>query len=145
MIEVTLHFVPPKTTSQQKRLVMVGGKPRFFKNKQGQEAEGDYMSLLAPHVPKSPMVGPTSLKVIVTWPYLKSDLSTKAKANRTDSILHTSKPDLDNWLKQFTDCLVKLRFLETDAQIVCLSAWKTRGYSPGVYFKLQVMQTGEQK
>lgn len=137
MISFRIDFVPPKTTAQQKRLVIRDGRPIFFKGKKGETAENDYMSMLAPHVPAKPLMGPTIMQVQVVWPYLKSDINTKAKAARSDAIPHTGKPDLDNWLKQFTDVLCKLRFIENDAQITTILVTKQRCRNPGISLTLQ--------
>jgi Holliday junction resolvase RusA-like endonuclease len=125
-VKFRLRFVPPKTTAQQKRVTTVGGKPMLYKNKKGLQADNDYLVMLKPYVPEFPLDGALKMEVTVAWPYLKSDTQLKANRDRQDLVPHTSKPDLDNWLKQFTDALVKLRFIEDDSQIVELTARKYR-------------------
>lgn len=103
-----------------------------LQTKASKEAEADYFSLLAPYQPKEPLTGATELTMNIFFPYLKSDISTKANKDRCDEIPHTSKPDLDNWVKQFIDCLVRLRFIEGDQQIVTLWVSKYRHKTPGI-------------
>lgn len=131
-----LFFLPPRTTSQQKRMQIVGGKPMFFKSEKSAEAEADYYSQLQRYAPAAPLLGPISMECTVIYPYLKSDLNTKAKASRTDYVWHTGKPDLDNFIKQLTDVLVRLRFVPDDAQIVEMRLRKCRGPKPGLLIAL---------
>lgn len=125
-IAFELSFVPPKTTSQQKRASWNNGKPMFFKGAKQQEAEKDYLVLLEEYRPEAPLVGPIAMVVDVSWPYIGKDTSLKKDRDRVDPIPHTSKPDLDNWLKQFTDCLVKLQFVKDDSEIVDIHVRKWR-------------------
>jgi Holliday junction resolvase RusA-like endonuclease len=68
MISFHIPIVPPKATSQTKRLVMVAGKPRFFAKKEHQSAENDLTLLCSQHRPESPLVGPVALRVDFVFP-----------------------------------------------------------------------------
>lgn len=124
---VHLKCIPPNKTFQAKRLAVVNGRARMFKPKAVTDIEGDFQALLISQQIPEPLKGPVALTVVVTWSYLKADVSTKAKAARTDFIPHTSKPDLDNFAKMFIDQLVTMRFLEDDKQVVQLKIAKRRG------------------
>ena len=130
MIEFFIPCLPPTTTSQMKRMNRASG--RFFKSKEGQAAEEFYMALLQEYAPATPVVGPLKLKVIVTWPHRKSE----PKRNLDHEIPHTSKPDADNWIKQFQDVLVALRFIENDQSISDLAVSKRRGPSAGIEVRI---------
>jgi len=127
---------PPKTTAQQKRFTRSGiaYDPASLK-----DARRTFEAILMPHQPNYPVKGPVSLGVTVTFPYLASDVSTKAKRDRKDMLWHTSRPDCSNWIKAFEDALVRLRFLEDDAQVVVLWVQKQRGPKPGILVEIDTV------
>ena len=135
-----LHFridcVPPSTTSQGKRAVVTPMGVRFFKSKQGKDAERTYESLLAPFRPDQPVSGPVRLELVFVWPWRKSDLSTKAqqaaRSHKDARRWHEGKPDCDNIAKQFCDCLSTLLFIGNDAKVAELHVRKFWGTSPGI-------------
>ena len=137
-----LRILPPKTTSQQKRVNMATG--RFYKTGAGMSAEALYLQALLPIAPEKPLDGPVRLEVMVVWPYLKSDVARKADRERKDWIAHTGKPDLDNWVKQFQDCLVKARFIARDECVYFIGVSKHRGpdHEVGVSFTLGMKEIG---
>lgn len=134
-MEFRLCCVPPITTAQQKRLVMVAGKPRFFKAKKQAQAESVLAALLRPHIPPEPFRAPVSLEIHIVWPYVKS--TPKRTLTAGVPVAHTTRPDLDNWAKGFIDLLAVLRFIEDDADIVRLALSKERGPSPGITVRLE--------
>ena len=136
MIAFALDVVPPTKTAQQKRLKNVGGKPRFFHDKEQKTETEMLTALLMPHVPPQPISGATRLSIEVVWPYRQSDVNTRATRDREDLIPHTAKPDLDNWCKAFQDLLVALRFIEADQQVSTLVLRKHRGRDPGIHVKI---------
>ncbi|MCW5943868.1 MAG: RusA family crossover junction endodeoxyribonuclease [Fimbriimonadaceae bacterium] len=124
-----INCVPPKTTAQGKRLVNIGGKPRFFKSKTAKETERTLEALLVEHQPAEPVLGPVSLIVAVQWPWLTTD---SKRVRESSQVPHDRKPDLDNWVKDLVDILVRLRFIEDDAKVVALQVSKSRGNRPGI-------------
>lgn len=133
----------PRTTNQQKgHTVTKDGHVRTFKKGKTKAAESTFTSLLLPHQPASPVTGPVSLYVSVTWPWNDGDLDTKAKraeAERLGRVPHTGLPDCSNWIKSFEDCLVALRFIEDDRKVVDLHVVKWRGTDPGVYVEIRAL------
>lgn len=128
-LQFFLNVLPGKTTAQHKGMMIRGGKPIFFKNKK-QVAESNTLSgLLAQHAPDAPFDGPTALTIEVTWPFRKAEPKRNRLAGRMP---HVSKPDIDNWVKDFIDLLVKMRFVEDDACICELTARKFWGEGPGI-------------
>ncbi len=124
-----LNCVPGKTTAQHKGMMIRGGKPIFFKNSK-QVAESNTLSgLLAQHAPDAPFDGPTALTIEVTWPFRKTETKRNRAAGRMP---HTTKPDIDNWVKDFIDLLVKMRFIADDSCICELTARKFWGECPGI-------------
>ena len=134
MISFHLPIVPPKATSQTKRLVMVGGKPRFFPTKDHQQAEGDLLALCAEHAPPAPLEGPVSLSVSFTFPWRKSE--TKKRRART-LLPNDKRPDLDNLVKLIGDVLTKLRFYNDDGQVSTLLVSKWWGDNVGISVSIE--------
>jgi Holliday junction resolvase RusA-like endonuclease len=105
---------------------------------QGMHAIGAYLE-----PPDEPLIGPLVLDVRIVWPYTKSDTQRKSDRDREDLIWHTSKPDLDNWLKGFQDLLVSRKIIKDDCHIVWVIAQKLRGPDRLVGITVSVEQLGE--
>jgi len=120
---------PPKSTSQQKGVMVMGGKPRHFKKKAVREAERDLLSLLAPHRVLSPMEGPLVLSVLWVYPWR----SAEPKKNRAAGFLPSDKrPDTDNLIKMLKDCLGRHLFWIDDSQVSFEQMVKGWGDRPGI-------------
>ena len=129
MIDFFIPCIPPTSTSQTKRLVMIQGKPRFFPNKKVAAAKKDLMLFLKETQPKQPMEGPIELWITFIWPWR----SAEPKRNRAQGTLHkTTKPDCDNLAKLITDCLTKLVYWNDDSQVCRLRVAKYWGSDPGI-------------
>lgn len=133
----TLSCIPPKTTAQQKRAVVLprGKGIRFFKSSKAKGDESTIAALLLPHRPAEPYRTPVSLSIRWTWPWRASE-SKKRRALWCAPM--TAKPDLDNLSKAFVDQLVKLRFIEDDAGVVDLRLCKRWGDVPGIEVTIAV-------
>jgi Holliday junction resolvase RusA-like endonuclease len=130
MIEFHLPIVPPKTTSQTKRLVMVGGKPRFFHKASHQDAESDLLTLCAPYTPDAPIQGAVALEVGFVFPWRKSE----PKRERAQGWkYHTVRPDAGNLVKLLEDVLTKLQFWQDDSQVAYQLVMKYWGDKPGIH------------
>lgn len=140
MIEIVLRCVPPSTTAQQGKRVRVvrtrTGRhvPRFYRSAAIQRAAHTWATLLQPHIPAQPIVGPVSLGVSLVYPHLQCT----AKRDQVSMRPKTSKPDLGNAVKEIEDVLVRLRFLEDDQQVGRLTAEKWHGPADqvGIYIRL---------
>lgn len=121
--------IPPKATSQQKGVMVINGKPRYFKKKHVKAAEESMLALLMPHRPKQPFEGPVSLSVQWVYPWRKSE----TKKNRALGMIpcHT-RPDCSNLVKMFEDCLTRLAFWNDDSQVSHLTFSKWWGDEPGI-------------
>lgn len=138
MIDITLHILPPKTTSQMKRQVSTPNGPRFYKSAAQKRVEHTYLSLLAPYRPDVPMVGPVSLDVTFTWPHLAST----PKRLRYRTLPKATRPDADNIVKSLQDSLVRLRFVNDDGQIAKLSLSKRHGPESKVGIQIVIVPMG---
>lgn len=130
-----IKCVPPKSTSQGKRAVVIPGHGvRFFKAKKHKEDEDFLTALLAPHVPKIPFPKPLRLTISIYYPYRASE----PKKNTSHGPLrHTTKPDCSNVVKMIEDRLVALRFIEDDAGVSDLVVQKRWGDLPGIRITIE--------
>jgi Holliday junction resolvase RusA-like endonuclease len=136
----TIPIVPPKTTAQMQRLLVVKGRAmavKTAKHKEGMDAIGAYLE-----PPDVPLDGPLMLDVRIVWPYTKGDTQRKADRDREDLIWHTPKPDLDNWLKGFQDLLVSRKIIKDDCHIVWVIAQKLRGPDRLVGITVSIEEAG---
>lgn len=131
MIYFHLPIIPPKATSQGagKRIVIVRGKPMFFKNHKAQSAENDLTLLCAPHRPERPFVGPVSLHIDVVFPWRKNEPKRRLAMGR---VPHTTRPDASNIVKMIEDVLTKLVFWDDDSQVADLRVTKAWGDRVGI-------------
>ena len=94
------------------------GFAKAYKGGAQQQAEWSIEGLLFQHRPASPLEGPLALGVKAYLPIPRS-WSKKKKAEAQSGILcHTSKPDLDNLIKQIKDCLTRMNFWRDDRQVM---------------------------
>lgn len=97
----------PKGTSQEKRINRKTGA--FFKNTKCQAAEWLFLTALRPHRPPEPSERPVKLYVWLTFDVKDKSLWGKYKP---------TKPDTDNYIKLFKDCMTKAGFWRDDSQVV---------------------------
>jgi Holliday junction resolvase RusA-like endonuclease len=109
--------------------VRVGGFARLADKPELVAAKAMLDSLLLPHQPAAPIVGPVRLTLAFTWPWRASE-SQRIRAQ--GAVPHTSRPDADNAAKTIVDRLVALRFLEDDARVCDLRVTKWWGSVPGI-------------
>ncbi len=136
MIKFFIPITPPKTTSQTKRLVMIGGKPRFFHKKEHQQAEGDLMVLMSAYAPSEPLTGPLALRIDFVFPWRKSETKKRVALG---SCPNDSRPDLDNQEKLVCDVMTKLRFYNDDGQIADKHTTKAWGDEVGISVHLSTI------
>lgn len=133
-ISIFIPCVPPKTTSQQKGVMVIGGKPRFFTKAKVRQSADDMMSLLMPHAPRRPLEGPIKLTVTLTYPWRK----TEKKRNLLKGWLpNDKKPDFDNLSKAICDVMTKLLFWQDDGQVYDGRIIKGWGDNPGIKIEIE--------
>ena len=138
MIEFFLPMIPPTATSQTKRLVMVGGKPRFFPKKEHAAAEKSLLALCKPHAPADALQGPIHLEVDFIFPWRTNEAKRRREWGR---IPNDKRPDADNLVKLVGDVLTKLRYYEDDGQVADLRVRKFWGESPGIGIQISPIPT----
>ena len=124
-----LHFeTMPKGTSQQKGVRITNGRAHFYSKGNVAEAEAAFLSQLIQHKPKKPSDKPIRLVVWFAFDTKKKklwggeippeeylDLYINPWANFT---YKPTRPDTDNYIKLFKDCMTKAGFWLDDAQVV---------------------------
>ena len=112
-----LHFpTMPKGTSQEKRVRVVNGKPVFFKKDNVASAEHEFKVALIPNRPLNPSDKPIKLTIGFAFDTKDKKLWGQPKPTR---------PDTDNYLKLFKDCMTDCGFWKDDAQVVDERVFKT--------------------
>lgn len=138
MIEFVLHCEPPKHTAQGSSTILKNFKTgKFFigkkANSKATQAKTELLWLLMPHRPQKPLEGALKLQIDLFYSWRKSE----PKKNREKGVLPMYvKPDLDNWCKQFNDCLTRLAFYHDDAQISDLHITKQWSDEPKIVVKI---------
>jgi Holliday junction resolvase RusA-like endonuclease len=138
MIAFHLPIIPPKATSQGagKRIVVMAGRPMFFKNGKAQSAENDLTLLCSRHRPAKAFDGPVSLSVDYVFPWRAAEPLKRRKLGR---VPHTSKPDCSNMVKMLEDVLTKLEFWTDDSLVASLQVTKAWGDQVGIYVRIETL------
>lgn len=113
VIEFFLPIKIPTVTAQERRVIpgKNGKRPLFIDTPELANARGKYLAYLGVHKPEEKLTGPLALRIV--WCF-------KATANHYHGSFKTSKPDTDNLIKLFKDCMTKVGFWQDDAQV----AWE---------------------
>lgn len=113
----------PKGTAQQKRY-----DPRrriYFKDSKLQALESTFIYKLKAHRPKEPSSAPVRLDIWLTFSIVAP--------KRLWGTWKVTKPDVDNYIKTFVDCMTKTGFFEDDAQVVDLRVRKTYAEKASIF------------
>lgn len=107
-IAFTIEVTPRSLQFGGKRMMIVGGKPRFFRDKASITYTEAIQYQANRHKPRDPITGPIRLDIEMHMPRPKS-------MKPEDSIMHWKRPDRDNMLKGIQDTLSS--FWHDDGQI----------------------------
>lgn len=118
-----LEMKIPGTTHQEKKVTVRNGKPIVYEPSELKDARAKYMAHLAAHVPVEPLQGPIQLKTAWIYPTDETHASGDPKL---------TKPDTDNLIKLFKDCMTKSGFWKDDAQVYNELTIKVYGDHPGI-------------
>lgn len=126
-------FIPmkriPTKTYQEKRLgVTRSGRAYLYEDSELKTIRERFAAELAKHVPQKPLDGPVALLVDWCFPITGKHYKGEWK---------TSKPDTDNLLKLFKDCMTSVGFFKDDAQVVREISEKFYNDLTGVFVKLE--------
>lgn len=137
-LEFILHCEPPKHTAQGSSTILKNFKTgKFFIGKKANsnaiQAKNELMWLLMPHRPQKPLEGAIKLEIDIFYSWRKSETKKNREKGQMPVI---TKPDLDNWVKQFNDCLTRLSFWRDDAQVFDMHLTKFYSDMPMIRVKI---------
>ena len=136
-----MHFFiemnPPTATAQEKKVTVVGGKPRYYDPAPVKEARKKLTGKLIFHRPDTPLTGPVALTTL--W------LFSKGKSHKNGE-WRSTKPDTDNLQKLLKDCMTKCGFWKDDAQVVRETVEKRWSDDPaGIYIDIEELEVAHEK
>lgn len=126
---------PPRVTVQEKG-VKIGHnrKPIFYEKPEVMAAKQRFLYQLWQYKPDEPIEGAVYLKTVWTFQTHQKKMEGKYKI---------TKPDTDNSLKLFKDCMTKVGFWLDDSQVVYEVTVKRWGMNPGIEVVVVPMEEGE--
>lgn len=122
----------PNVTHQEKRIAVKNGKPVVYEDARLRDARNLYTALLARYKPEDPISGAVALKTV--WMF-------EPTGKHKSGDFKTTKPDTDNLVKLFKDCMTRTGFWLDDAQVV--DEHTIKGYGPPVGVYVKVEEIGE--
>ena len=134
---MTQFFLPmkkiPTITDQQKKISVRYGKPVIYKPERLKKAQDDFEALLARHVPQEKYTG--GVRLIVKWLF-------PITGKHRNGEYKTTRPDTDNLIKLFKDCMTRVGFWTDDA-LVC-SEINEKFYSDtvGIFVRIEEVNHG---
>lgn len=136
-----MHFFiemnPPTATAQEKKVTVVGGKPRYYDPAPVKEARKKLTGKLIFHRPDTPLTGPVALTTLWLFP--------KGKSHKNGE-WRSTKPDTDNLQKLLKDCMTKCGFWKDDAQVVRETVEKRWSDEPaGIYIEIEELEVAHEK
>ena len=129
-LDFTLYLQQiPSGTAQMKRTNRATGV--FFEPKSVRAARFIYTSLLRGFAPRVPYEGEIVLSV--RFAYATKDKKKRGKKK-------TTRPDCDNLVKLFIDCMTSVGFWKDDAQIVILEIEKAWSENPNASISVHLKE-----
>ena len=119
---------PPTVTHQEHKVRVIKGKPVFFDPPELKAAKQLFIIFLMHYRPEEPFEGPVRLTTKWIWP---------CGDKHEDGEYKVTKPDTDNMVKAFKDCMSSCFFWKDDAQVASEITEKFWGTHPGIYVKVE--------
>ena len=119
---------PPTVTHQEHKVRVINGKPVFFDPPELKKAKQLFIAHLVPFRPASPLEG--ALRLTTKWIW-------DAGKYHQDGEPKITKPDTDNLVKAFKDCMSSCFFWNDDAQVFSEVTEKFWGDRPGIYVRIE--------
>lgn len=134
-ISFFLPGIPPTITQQEHKVRVVKGKPVVYEPQELKTTRdklcGYLMMARKKYGPPAKLLGPVRLVTKWFWPELHAGDGYSWKVTR---------PDTDNLIKMFKDCMTKVGYWKDDAQVVSEITEKMRGPQPGIYVEITTME-----
>lgn len=128
-----LDMTPPTVTSQEKGVYVRRGKPIIYTKEEVKKAKQVFSWYLFQHKPEEPLAGPVKLETVWTYPIV---------GRHKDGEYKATKPDTDNLIKLFKDCMTSVGFWKDDAQVAHETTVKRFGAFPGIDVRIESLPPG---
>ncbi len=145
MIEFFLPMIPPTVTQQEHEFKIVKGRVVVYDPPRLKDARHKFMDLLLAQKRRIPgwdfifpMEGPLRLVTKWIWPCHSED------AEHANGEWKTTRPDTDNLIKLFKDCMTRTHYWQDDAQVCSEITEKFFGERPGIYVRLEQIGDGDE-
>lgn len=132
---MTEFFLPlkkiPTVTSQQKGINGRGDKPVVYTKQEIFVVKRRFMAMLTAYAPEAKLTGP--VRLVTKWMYHDES------GRHRDGEYKITRPDTDNIVKLFKDCMSAVGFWKDDAQVASEHIekfWVTTSPS-GIYVKVE--------
>lgn len=134
MIEFFIPMVPPTVTMQEHKVMVKNGKPLFYEPAELKAVRALYIAKLDQarriYGPDEPITEqPVRLTTKWIWPGGRD----KAEAWKI------TKPDTDNLIKLFKDCLTRVGFWRDDALVCSEITEKFYGPVAGIWVRIETL------
>lgn len=130
--EFFLPMIPPTVTAQQHRFSAGRGKKaQVYDSPALHDAREKLTAYLGVHKPPCRLMGPVRLVTKWIFPMTQGSSHGQYKATR---------PDTDNLVKLFKDCMTKTGFWYDDAQVASETIEKFYGNTPGIFVFLEELE-----
>ena len=131
---------PPTVTAQEKGLTTrkVGGKwkPVSYEKPEIRHTKEWFKWQLSGHIPNPTPKGPVRLWTVWNW---------TPKGKHKPGTFRDTKPDCDNLIKLFKDCMTGVGWWEDDAQVCSEITEKFYGEHPGIYVQVERLDDGDER
>lgn len=135
MISFFVPCDPPKGFGKNnKRAFVAGGRAVVVENPRSKDAKSFLAGVFAAHAPKTPLEGPVSVAIYVTYPWTKS---TSKRTRELGVRPKVTRPDVDAINTTILDVLQSLQFFKDDSQVWAVRTYKQEGLGPGIRIEVQ--------
>lgn len=128
MIEFFMPMEPPRTTHQEKKVMVRNGKPVFYEPAELKAAREKLTAHLGQHVPEKKYLG--AIRLTTKWLF-------PLNRNHRDGEYKATKPDTDNLQKLLKDCMTSLHYWKDDALVASEITEKFWAQTPGIYIRIE--------
>jgi len=135
-MKLTIPIIPK--AQQRARHAVRGKHAMAYKAGSQRRAEETIKAYLLPYVPKKPLTGAICLSVMVFLPIPKSKPKWWKENAAAGRIVPTTKPDLDNLIKNIKDCLTDMRFWTDDRLVVKYGPGTGKYYSDDPRWEIEI-------
>lgn len=141
MIRIRIPGDPPTKTAQEKglttRTVYYNGRPRVvpfaYETPEVKQIRHRWRLVLMDHKPQEPIKGPVRMTTVWTF---------KTAGRHKPGTYKDTKPDTDNLIKLFKDCMTSVGFWRDDAQVAHETTIKRFGAFPGIDVRIESLPPG---